>query len=338
MATVQLSDVYNPLVFNAEVDEKATELNAFIQSGVMVSNPEIDAMASVGGRIGELPFFGPLSTSGEPNYSTDDPDSDSVPAKITGKKMIYRLASMNKSWSTMDLARELALKDPLAAITSKVGGYWATMIEKRVIQSCMGILADNDANDSDDMFYSIATDSSDSVTDGERISAEAVLMAKQTLGDHADKLSAIAMHSVCYTRLQVLNLIDYIPNSQGVVNIPTYLGYRVIVDDSMPAVAGDNRITYTSILFTSGAIEHGNGRIATPSELERKPAAGDGGGQDIIHSRKSEIIHPYGFQFTSSDVSDNGYSATLAELAAAANWDRVVDRKNVGIAFLKTNG
>jgi hypothetical protein len=337
MATAQLSDVYLPTVFDPAVDEKATALNNFLASGVMVPDPKLDSMAAVGGRIGELPFFAPIDTATEPNYVDDDPSHLAVPDNIGDAKMIYRLASMHKSWSTMDLARELGLKDPLNAIVEKIGGWWATQREKRLIYSCMGILADNDANDSDDMFYSIATDSVDPITDAERISATAVLTAAQTMGDHKDNLAAIAMHSVCYTRLQIQNLIDYIPTSDSKVQIPYYLGLRVIVDDSLPAVAGSNRITYTTMLFGVGAFAYGKGNPMLPSEMERVPAAGYGGGQDIIHTRSSDIIHPVGFQFTSSSIA--GASATLAELATAANWDRVyANRKNVPMAFLKTNG
>ena len=336
MPPVQLANVYNPLVFNSGVDEAAIELNAFLQSGVMVEDERLNQMASVGGNIGEMPFYGPLDTSGEPNYSTDNPASHSTPDGIDYKKEIYRLASMNNSWSTMDLARELALKDPLGAIIAKVGGWWATQIEKRVIQSAMGILADNIANDASDMLYKIATDDAADVTDAERISATAVVTAKQTMGDHFGAITAIAMHSVVFSRLQIQDLIVYVKNSTNTLSIPTYLGYRVIVDDSMPAESGVNRITYTTILFGSGVFGNGHGMIATPSELERVPTAGDGGGQDVIHSRKSEIIHPHGFQFTSANVA--GQSATLAELATAANWDRIVARKKIPIVFLQTNG
>lgn len=336
MATVQLADIYEPLTFEAAVDEAAVEKNRLIQSGIIVDDPRLTAMASAGGTKGDLPFYHPLSTASEPNYSSDDPASNSVPKKMDDGKMTWRLANMNDSWSTMDLSRELALKDPLTAITAKIGQYWATQIQKRVIQSLLGILADNDANDSDDMFYSVANDDAGDVTDAERISATVILQAKQTMGDAAELLTGIAMHSVCFTHLQSLNLIDYIPDSVGVVRIPTYLGYEVFVDDAMPAVSGTNRITYTSVLFGRGSIVNGQGKVATPSELERIASSGDGGGQDVIHSRRAEIIHPYGFAFDDSGIA--GQSATLAELAAAAQWDRVVDRKNVPLAFLQTNG
>lgn len=335
MAVTQLADVYVGVPFNKGVDEAATELNAFLASGVLGTDPITQAEANGTGKTGEIPFYTPLDASGEPNYSSDNSASSSTPAKITGGKQIYRKNFSNKSWSTMDLTRELALADPLAAITGKIGQYWATQTEKRVIKSAMGVLADNVANDSGDMLYSIATDSVSAITDAERISPTAVLTAKATMGDHAELLSVIAMHSVVYTNLQKQNLITFIPNARGEVNIPTYLGYRVVVDDSMPAIAGTNRITYTTILFALGAFSYATGTPAVPSELLRVPAAGDGGGQDILFSRRTELIHPQGFQMTGSPA---GASATLTELAAATSWDRVVARKNVGMAFLQTNG
>jgi len=335
MATVQLADIYVPVPFNNAVDRAAIEMNRFAASGILGSNDALNAAAAVGGVLGELPFYNPLDISAEPNYTTDNPATLAVPDKITSAKQVYRRAMMHKSWSVMDLSIELSMKDPFKAITDKIGQYWATIIQKRVISSALGVLADNVAGDAADMRFSIATDAVAAITDAERISADAVISAKQTLGDHAGMLSAIAMHSVIYSRLQRQNLITFIPNARGEVNIPTYLGYEVIVDDSMPAVAGVNRITYTSILFAKGAIANGKGAPDVPSEMERLASTGNGGGQTIIHTRKSEIIHPYGF---STVTAPAGQSQTLAELANANAWNRVVVRKNVGMAFLQTNG
>jgi len=244
---------------------------------------------------------------------------------------------MHKSWSTMDLARELALADPVAAITAGIGGYWATHYEKRIIQSAMGVLADNVASDSSDMLFSVATDTAGAVTDGERIGSDAVVEGAATMGDAASQLSLIAVHSVVFKKMQKDNLITTIPNAQNNSFFNLYLNkYTIIVDDSLPAVAGTNRITYTSILFAAGAVAYGEGAPTMASELERKASAGNGGGQDILHSRKTAIILPYGTSFLAASVA--GQSPTLAELGTAGNWDRVYNRKNVNIAFIQTNG
>ena len=335
MATVQIADVYNPLTFSQAEQEAQVETNKFLMSGVLSMDPRLNAMASTGGNIGELPFYKPLGTA-EPNYSTDNPAVSSTPQNVTDAKMVFRLASQNQSWSTMDLAVELALADPSGAITNRIGGYWATNNERRVIQSAMGLLADNVANDAGDMVNNIATDAVGVPTAAELISSDAVIDTIQTMGDHGDGLGVIAMHSVPYRSLQKQNMIDFIPNARGEVNIPSYQGKIVVVDDSLPAVAGTNRITYTSIVFSQGAMAGGFGAPQNASELDRDPSSGNGGGQTLIYSRRSDIFHPLGFQFLSASVA--GQSATQAELALAANWDRVWERKNTGIAFLQTNG
>lgn len=334
MATVQLADIYNPLVFAGAAQEAQIELNRFIQSGVITRSPLIDAMASQGGNIGELPFFKPLGTE-EPNYSNDDPLVNSTPAKISSATQVYRLASQNKSWAAMDLAVELALQDPVAAITNRIGQYWATNNERRIIQSCLGILENSVAGFASDMVVDIHEDLAANVTADSKISGDAVLDTFQTLGDHDMNVTAMAMHSVQYTELRKQNLIDFIPNARGEVNIPTYMGKTVIVDDSLPVQATTDTFKYTTILFGQGAFLSGEGRVKNPSELDREPSSGNGGGQDILYSRRSDIIHPQGYAFTSAAVA--GQSATQAELADNTNWSRVYERKNVSLAFLVTN-
>lgn len=339
MATgVQIADIYNPLIWNASIQEAAIEQNRFLQSGIMVNNPQIAAMASASSNIGELPFFGGL-TNDEPNHSSDDSAVLSAPAKIVGSKQVFRKTFDNKSWATMDLAVEIGALDPVQAITGRVGKYWAVNSEKRLIQSLRGVMLDNIANDSADMVVSVGTvETGASPTAAKMISGSLVVDACATLGDLGATLNTIAMHSIPFSTLQKLNLIVYLPGATQDISIPTYLGKRVIVDDALAPRAGTTSgFVYTSILFGSNAIAYGAGTPPVPSEVKRNPDAGNGGGQDIIYSRSTEIIHPFGFSFTSASVA--GASATYAELATAANWNRVyASRKNVPIAFLQTNG
>ena len=146
----------------------------------------------------------------------------------------------------------------------------------------------------------------------------------------------MAMHSVPYSNLRKQQLIEFVRDADNNTMFATYGGKRVIVDDSLPAIAGTNRVTYTTVLFGTGSWIWGNGRVQTPSETEREASSGNGGGQDTLHSRRADIIHPLGFSFVSGTVA--GQSPTLAELASSSNWDRVWERKNVPLAFLQTNG
>ena len=335
MATTQLADVYVPTTFSRRTQQAQIELNAFIASGIAVRDPEIRTQFAQGGNIGELPQFNGI-TNGEPNYSSDDNTSKATPQKIGSSKQLVRSASRNEHWSVMDLTRELADADPVGAITGRIGSYWATDDEKRVICSLDGILADNIANDSSDMLHKIGNDDAGAVADAQRISSEAIALGAQTMGDHARNIVAIGMHSVQHTRLAIRGMIKTVTDDKDAsLTYDTYLGKRVVVDDSLTPTMQTNRLLYTVVLFGVGSIGWENGKVQTPSAITRDELAGDGGGETVLSSRVNTIYHPNGFSFLSASVAGN--SATYAELKLAANWNRVVARKNVNIAFIQVN-
>lgn len=336
MASVRLADIYNPLTFGRRAQEAQIALNRFLSSGIAVSDPTLQAQLSQGGNIGDINIYGPLATT-EPRYSNDDPTDNSVThGKVSNKKQKYRSAPRNYSWSVMDLAREINdQSDPVAAITSRIGAFWATDDEKRIIQTLLGVLADNVANDSSDMVIDVATDAATAVTDAERIGGERVIDAMQTAGDHKDFFTTLSIHSAIHARLQKQQLIDYVRDADNNIMFERYLGKTLVVDDSLPAVAGSNRITYTCMLNGPGLVINANGAVENASERERNPEGGNGGGEELLYSRVNNVWHPNGFNFESASVA--GQSATYAELAAAANWDRILERKNIPLAFIEVN-
>ena len=336
MATIQITDIYDPLRFTTLAQERQVEKNAFIQSGVQVANGELSALCSQSGFGGDIDNIKPLTTN-EPSYTNDNPASLITPEKLNTQQMKYRKAARAKSWSGMDLARGIALQDPMVGITNRIGDYWATDNQKRLIYSLQGILADNIANDGGDLVHNVATDAAGAITDAEKASALNFIKALELTGDRLDLIGAFGVHSSVYYGLYALNLITFVRESED-ASFATFQGKRVIVDDALVVVAGTNRPTYTSILFGVGAVQAGEGNMPNTlaSEMDRNPDAGNGGGETLIYSRRTDIIMPIGFSFTSTSVA--AQSATYAELQAAANWDRVWDAKNIPIRFLQTNG
>ena len=119
------------------------------------------------------------------------------------------------------------------------------------------------------------------------------------------------------------------------LTIPTYMGLRVIVDDGLPVAAGSTSgFKYTSVIFGEGAFGYGDGAPINPVEVERQQAQGNGAGVETLWTRKTWILHPFGFQNTGTPAA---VSFSLAELALDAQWSRVIERKNVPISFLVTN-
>lgn len=336
MATIQIADIYDPLRFTTMAQERQIEKNAFIQSGVQVANADLSSLCSTSGFSGDIDNIKPLTTS-EPSYTNDNPADKLVAEKLGTQQMKYRKAARAKSWSGMDLARGIGLQDPMVGVTNRIGDYWATDNQKRLINSFMGILADNVANDGGSLVHNVATDAAGAVTDAEKASALNFIKALELTGDSLDLIGAFGMHSSVYYGLYAMNLIQFVRESED-ASFMTFQGKRVIVDDGLSAVAGTNRVTYTSILFGAGAVQAGEGNMPNTlaSEMDRNPDAGNGSGETLIYSRRTDIIMPVGFSFVGASVA--GQSATYAELQAAANWDRVWDVKNIPVRFLQTNG
>lgn len=337
MAVTRLSDLIVPTIFAQDyLVETMTKARIFT-SGLVANDALMSQLCAANqSNIFNVPFYKDLADT-ESNVSSDDPATNATPGNITTGQDIAIKHVRNYSWSTMDLEAALASSDPMGRIKSQVAKYWGRQFNKVAIQTLTGILAGNVAANSGDMVKNVATDAVGVPAAGELMSASLILDAKQTMGDAADALKILMVHSTVWTNLQKQNLIAFIPNDQANIGFGTYLGYTLIVDDSLPAVAGTNRVTYTSVLAAPGVLKFGNGAPATPVEVSRLALAGNGEGQEILSTRNHFALHPAGIKWTSSSMV--GKSPTFAEMATAANWTRVyAERKQIGLAFLKTNG
>jgi hypothetical protein len=334
MALVQIADVVVPAIFAAYVQDLTVSGSAFYQSGVIEASPLFDAMLAGGGKTFDLPKWDDLNDD-DPNVS-DDSENSVTPKKIGTSQETAIRCNWNQSWKAADLAGDLAGSDPMDAIAQRVAAYWQRGIQRQLIKSAVGVMADNEANDAGDMLKDIALGVAGTPGAANLFSAEAFIDTVQTMGDQGENLVAVAMHSVVYRRAQKNNLIDFIPDSEGRVSIPTFLGRRVIVDDGLPTATVSGNVEYSTFLFGSGAFAYGSAAPNVPAEVYRLPLQGNGGGTEALISRVQNLIHPRGFRFTSTSLA--GASPTFAELATATNWDRVLQRKQVRFAELRSNG
>lgn len=324
MAT-RIADVVVPSIFSDYIIQNSTEKNALVQSGVMARNAEIEAQLTAGAEQFTVPLWRDLPDV-EADIANDDPAQNSTPQKVgTGKQQI-RKAFLHQSWSAMNLASELAGSNALTHIQSRVGEYWNRQLQRRLIASLNGILAQNVTGNAGDMLLDISGGTGDAA----KFNAKSVIQACATLGDSMRDVLAIGMHSATYAKALQDDLIQTLPDSQGGF-IQTFRGLAIIVDDLLPVTTG----TYTTVLFGPGAVGYGlsNPRVAQGTEIESKPSAGNGGGQEVLHSRLNLAVHPLGYRWLETEVGSE--SPTLAELADATNWQRVADRKHIPLAFLK---
>jgi hypothetical protein len=343
----RISDLIIPQVFTGYTQQLTEEKSRLVQSGLLSRSPALDALLAGGGLTFNVPSFRDLDNDTD-RVSTDTSapfaDADaSLPAGVarapnplktgTSREIAVRL-NRNNSWSTSDLATTLAGADPMNSIAERVAYYWTRRLQAAFIATWRGVIADNVANDSGDYVNNI---SGASFTDGvTNFSAEAFLDAAQTMGDSQEDLVAMACHSVVYNRMQKNNLIDFIPDSRGEIMIPTFLGREVIVDDSLPRSGS----VYDTWLFGREATLLGVGSPPVPTEVERRPGAGNGGGQDVLHNRVMWTIHPKGHAWVGSSTPDGGPAnsgTSNSDLDEAASWDRrFPERKQIKFARLVT--
>jgi len=325
MPVTQIADVIVPAEFTAYQVENSLVSTALFQSGVAVQNGEMASQLQAGAEQFTVPFWGDAGEN-EPDVTSDDPTVQSVPLKITAAKQVVRKSFLHQSWSDMSLASELSGDDALARVQDRVQAYWDRTFERRLIATLQGVLYSNVANNGSDM----VNDISGAAGTAANFSASAVIETALTLGDRLEDVKAIAMHSAIYGEALQNDLIEFIPQSQG-LPIKTFRGLAVILDDNLSPAAG----VYTTILMGPGAVGYAvsEPRTGYGTELFRIPGAGNGGGQSVLHSRFNVALHPLGFTFTGASVA--GDSPTRAELAMAANWTRAVSqRKTVPLAYL----
>lgn len=344
--TTRVSDIIVPEVFTPYTQVLTEEKSRLIQSGLLSRSEALDNLLAGGGITFQVPSFRDLDND-EDRISTDTSvpfaDADaSLPAgvarppnplKIQTQKEIAVRLNRNNSWSTSDLAAILSGSDPMQAIANRVASYWTRRLQAAFIATWNGVIADNALNDSGDYIHDISgTSFIDGVTN---FSAEAFLDAAQTMGDSQEDLVAVAVHSVVYNRMMKNNLIDFIPDSRGEINIPTFLGREVIVDDGLPR----NGSVYDTWLFGRGATQFGVGTPPVATEVERKPGGGNGGGQDVLYSRVMWTIHPTGHAWvgTAGDGGPANTGTPNDDLDEATSWDRVYpERKQIKFARLVT--
>ena len=316
-----------PAKFSQYVADRTTELNTFLASGIATPDATVAQLINgtpKGGRFIELPMWNPLD--GEDDTFSEQ---DLSVGKITSKAARATLLIRGKAWSSTDLAHVLGGADPMGAIANLIADWRNTREQKIYLAILKGIL-----NPSNGALKGHINDISGETGEAACISSAATLDTKQLLGDHYDALGMAFMHSATYTYLQKKDMIARTPvfNPAGdTVEIQTYLGYRIKVDDSMPVADG----VYDTYFLGKGCFIRQDG---TPQGLKTTETDRDSlKGEDFLINRWAQIIHPRGLAWKSDgNYTDatSPYPANI-DLEKPENWELVVDHKKVAIACLR---
>ncbi len=367
MALTTIADLQIvPEKFAAYVNDTTTEKSILVNSGIATPDSIVAGLINgtpKGGRFINFPMYNPLEGE-EEVFGEEEIGID----KITTKEARATLLIRQKAWGDTDLARVLGGTDPLRAIMDQTVA-WRNIREQQVYLSILKGILDPTSG----ALKSHVNDVSKLSGEAALISVGNTLDTKQALGDAAGILGMVVMHSATYTELQKNQQIATEYDATLQISIQTYLGYRVLVDDSMPWIgytaaessasgaiavttaniaeiqphcateltAGTSYVTkdanpvYDTYFLGTGAFIRQNGVPAGLVEAEtvRDPFTSS----NYIFSRWCQVIHPRGLSWVSNGTYTNAtdkYPANV-DLASPANWELISDHKKIGIACLR---
>ena len=208
MAKTAVADIIIPTLFEKYAIERTAELSRFGASGIIDMAPEFDELAQGGGREVKMPFWKDLTAT---RQLLSDSASLTV-NKIQADTDIARIHNDAQVWSVNHLAKVISGDDPMQAIVDLVAAYWARIDEGLVVSCLKGMfgaasLAGN--------LLAIHSETVAGQSASTRLNGSTFVDACAKLGDVSDRLTAVAMHSATEAALRKLDLIDFIPDSQG---------------------------------------------------------------------------------------------------------------------------
>ena len=332
----RIADIVVPEIFAGYVQTLTQEKSRLVQSAALTMDQRLSDNLSGGGLTFKEPFYHDLLTADGDHAEKNSTDNgaDSTPDNIQASTEIQIRMSRNKSWGSADLTAALAGNDPMNAIANRVADWRVRRLQAAWLATMKGVFATNDAAPSAGSTHiqkDLTLDISIQSGDAAKFSASAFISATGLMGDSMGQLTMVMMHSIVYQQLQRLNLIDFIPDARGEVNIAYYQGREVIVDDGMPNSNG----VFHTYLIGAGATALGAGSPKVPVAVKRNEEANNGAGEEILFNRWEWIIHPVGHAWRGTAASKGGPSNI--ELGAAGTFDRVYrERKMIRIARLIT--
>lgn len=305
MAYTKVADVIEPQIFVPYMIQKTTETNAFLASGI--ATPDENIVIDRGGRTVNLPFWKDLG-------GTNEVLSDSTALTVNKVDAFADIAAIHArgvAYGFNNLAGLIAGDDPMRVIADKLAGRWSKDIEKVLVSTLNGIFGVTELGDS-------ILDKSAAVLDS-GIMTQAMFL----LGDNFEKITAVAMHSAVLAKLQELELVSSFKPSEASIPIHLYAGRRIIVDDALVPDSG----VYPVYFFGEGAFAFNENETASTVKTDEDIL------EDtvVVASRRVFTMHPRGVKWIGTAA---GLTPTDTELATAANWSLVEDRKNVAITKL----
>lgn len=319
----KLLDAITPEQYTQYTNTRAEKHSAFIQSGILVPTPTLDQMIVSGGKLVNMPEWSQTSLTDQVLQEDTALETGKTSAKSQIAPVLYR----GTGASYTDLVAIIAGSNPVTQILNDFADY-TLRSDQEIMQSIIKALFAKGTGVSKGALTDTHV-SDQSAAQNPVICPEMVIDARSILGTSRSKLTIIAMHSKVKAELEKQNTQTkhYIPASESKAGFDTYLGMRVVEDDSLLPIDG----VYETYLYASGSFGR---NTATPADMVTyEPDRDKAKGNNMLYVRRARVIHPFGLKFKSEQVS--GLTPTNADLALAKNWEKVHETKKIGLICLR---
>lgn len=317
---------FDPEVFTDMMREADDWRTPVIASGIIQQDASIMNRIGEKGNVATIPIYKPLSAyeSGMEALNNDG-STNNTPVDVKGDKQTCMLIQRMKAFQAKDFTKELTGADPLTMIRDKIAGYYSQVWEAELMNIATAVLK----------VEALSDHVLDLATESKSIEAGTIYDAEQAaLGDMADGLGLIVMHSAIYKEYKKMDLVDFDKYVvEGVITkeitLPTIAGKRVLVTDHFTKDSD----TYLTFLFGEGAFlscDKDNYENQYYTDYDPESSAG----VEKFYTKQGKVIHPNGLSLAVDNIA--GESPTKDELGTASNWSLKYNPKNVKMGLIKS--
>lgn len=347
----KITDLWVPEVIEQGMQEPVVERTAFMDSGVVVTSPELTRIASGPGDLVKIPFLI------EPNHDDQLQVQDTAPElrkMVSGSQqaaVFNRVSTL--AYAALANAVAGAGGDLLRAILNAVQGLRKRQRNRLVIAALKGLFDTPAAPDAvTGAFKALRLDhfleAGASPLTANLVDSTMLLRGIALLGENSELLTggAVLMHTDIATSLLDQDQIDVVRNSEGQIVLRSWKGMKVFTSDLLVRAGGTSGKVYSTFLCGLGSIAMGD-KPQIVTDMAGEVAALQLDTRDIaknnvaLYDRTRFICHPQGAKWTPGEsvpaAEDAGPSN--AELADDANWALGASNvKNVRIVCVRSNG
>lgn len=311
MSQTRLSDLLNAQggvgVIAPLVAQNFAANNTLTTSGLAVSGPEVDLLMEGGSQDQSLAYINKVDTT-QFNHSTDDYERKGATGKITSGRYSAHRFDLNWGWKYTDLVKMITKFDIRGhLLANAIPFYWNELAERFAIQAMKG---------------SLASAPSLTLAGTGAFDVDMIIDAEVELDGPAQNL---IVSKRTLAKLKKANAAAYQgPQSDVNIHFARYADYNLIVTEAF----GDN----VTVIASNGAFAFATGVIPNeiPMEISRDIDAGNGGGGEVLRTRRSLVVAPQGMSYTGKIDGVDVDEPTLDQIADGDMWEMRADKSLIG--------